>query len=108
MTLKSTVSVKKLQSQTLLAMIVANEVYRSIGADLTITSVCDSHDNSPTPTLHPTGFAFDCRTRDLRSVDIPTILAGIRSKLTLEYDVVDETGNTVKGPHIHIEFDPKK
>ncbi len=78
MTLKSTVSVVKLQPQALLAMIIANEVYRSIGADLVITAGDDS-EHMP-GSLHYLGLAFDCRTNNLRPEDIPTVLAGLRSK----------------------------
>ncbi len=105
MTLKSTVSVIKLQPQALLAMFIADQVWRSIGAELVITAGDDS-EHMP-GSLHYLGLAFDCRTNNLRSIDIPVVLAGLRSKLTLQYDVVDET-NKPGAPHIHIEFDPKK
>jgi len=70
---------------------------------LIVTSARDSH----TAGLHPEGLAFDMRTRDMEEGEASLVLARIKQILEpLGYDVVDER-KSVKGPHFHVEYDPK-
>jgi hypothetical protein len=99
MTLKFSTSIKKMSTQILLALIIANECYSKKGLEMVITSVSDSvHSNN---SLHYSGFAADLRTNNISPVIIESIVADIKLRLTKEFDVIHEID------HIHIEFDPK-
>ena len=97
--IKPGVNLAGLQPQMVLALNVADDVYRSRGHVLTITSANDSqHMDS---SLHYSGFAVDLRTKDLPPADVPEIAEAIKAQLGSQYDVIQEMD------HIHVEFDPK-
>ena len=100
MQFKSNCRFTSLQPQAVVAMIVANEVYKNIGKDLVVTSVNDS--THMKGSFHYTGMAIDLRTNVLTAAQQQSVMAELRSRLTIEYDVILEVD------HIHIEYDPKK
>lgn len=101
MKLKSTVVVKPgLSPEILLAIMVADSVFKEHGSELIITSIFDSHDDRP-KSLHHKGYAVDLRTRHLRTGEGDIIKNKIQVWLGGAYDVILEKD------HIHMEFDPK-
>ena len=105
MRLKAGVSILGVRSELVLAMQIAQEVYREleVGA-LTITSVTDSRHSRTS--LHYVGLAFDIRTRNgfdqWDSKEKHRVARALRIALQSEFDVV------VEGTHIHIEYQPKR
>ncbi len=99
MKLKKTVKLKGLQPQILIAVMVANDVYRDFGKELVITSVNDSKHSEFS--LHYSGDAIDIRTRYFTSEEKVAVHKEIKDRLTKDFDVVLEKD------HIHIEYDPK-
>ncbi len=99
MILKKSVSLKGLQPQILVAVMVANEVYKKYGKDLVITSVNDSKHGEGS--LHYKGFAIDTRIFYFPKGVAKKVRDEIASRLGDEFDVVLEKD------HIHIEYDPK-
>lgn len=98
------VRVARLKPQTLLAMIVVEQVFNLHGHGLTITSANDSEHMEGS--LHYVGKAFDCRIRDPRTgeryfADDHLVAQDIRERLRKDYDVL------VYDTHFHIEYDPK-
>lgn len=101
MRLKVGVTVNGVQPETVVAMLIAETVYQSMGYDLTITSLTDYAPGRKPNTLHTPGLAFDCRIWDIPERMLETLVAKLREALGDEFDVV------LKSDHIHIEFDPK-
>lgn len=97
--IKETVSLKGLQSQSLLAILIANDTYKEHGFDCVITSANDSEHSHGS--LHYTGAALDFRTRDIPQEQQEQITRALQSRLGREYDVVLESN------HIHVEYQPK-
>lgn len=100
MDLKDNVIPNGLKPEALLGMMICNEVYKSFGRTLTITSICDGKHS--TQSLHYTGYAFDCRTRTLTEDEKLEIADEIRSRLVRDYDVI------LEDTHIHVEYQPKR
>lgn len=99
MKLKSSVRLKGLQPQILLAVIIANDVYDRHGRELVITSVNDSRHGDDS--IHYKGNAIDIRTRYFSLDEKIAVYKEIKQQLTIDFDVVLEKD------HIHIEYDPK-
>ncbi len=99
MRLKSSVKVKDLQPQILLAVMVANDVYRQHGKELVITSCNDSRHGENS--IHYKGNAVDIRTRYFEHQEKLEVCREIQKRLIADFDVVVESN------HIHIEYDPK-
>lgn len=74
------------------------DVFRRNSYQLVITSGVDS--GHMVGSLHYTGYAEDYRTRDVHPLDLPRMVAEIRSLLGSAYDVVLEPD------HLHVEYDP--
>ena len=99
MKLKHSVKLGDLKPQTVLAMQVAAEVYREVGAEFVITSVNDS--KHMTNSLHYSGYAFDCRIWTLEEDMRQSVTNDISAALGEDFDVVLESD------HIHLEWDPQ-
>ncbi len=99
MRLKNNVRLKGLQPQILIAVMVANDVYRQHGKELVITSVNDSKHG--TNSIHYKGNAVDLRTHYFDNQERLEVYREIKSRLIVDFDVVLENN------HIHIEYDPK-
>lgn len=99
MRLKEGVSVGGMGVEALLALVIAAEVYDSMGAELVVTSVKDGKHGEAS--LHYEGKAVDLRIHNLVPLDVPKVIEKLRKRLGREYDVVLEKD------HIHVEFDPR-
>jgi hypothetical protein len=91
-----------LQLQAWIAVYVCTEVYKKYNQDFTWTCGIDSK-HMP-GSLHYVGLAID---GGLPTVSEDAIVTEIRHNLGDDYDVVEEH-SAVGGPHIHIEFQPKR
>jgi len=85
-----------MRPEILLAMMVANEVYKQYGYDFVITSVTDGKHHLTSN--HYTGNAFDCRIYHKKDKEIQ---AEIKNRLNIDYDVLLENN------HIHIQYKPR-
>ena len=99
MQLKTNVRLADLKPQCVLAIIVANDVYKLFDKELVVTSIDDSVHHAGS--LHPSGFAFDLRSSYFTSQQIQFVLAALKASLTTDFDIIFETD------HFHIEYDPK-
>ena len=100
MKLKSNkVNPKDLTPQTLLAMIIADPIYKKYGREFVATSLNDSvhRDGSK----HYTGNGVDGRTYYFTEDQKKQVVAELKTQLGLYYDIILESD------HIHIEYDPK-
>ena len=104
MRIKAGVKLALLQTQAVVALQVAEAVYRSNGLALRLTS---GNDGTHKPTsLHYSGRAVDLGTKYDTGLQYPQhvreiLVAELRAALGAEFDVVDEPD------HIHVEYDPK-
>jgi hypothetical protein len=91
-------SVIGIRPETCIALMVAENVYRSmqLDGDMIVTSITDGKHSLNS--LHYVGFAFDLRIPLERKEDYA---AELRLALTDEFDVLAE------GDHVHVEFQPK-
>jgi hypothetical protein len=99
LSLKPGVKIDKLQPQMVLALIVAHEVYRDLGAPCTVTAGNDGAHMAGS--LHYAGLALDFRTRNLLADNKELVAARLRERLTADFDVV------LEADHVHIEYQPK-
>lgn len=102
MVLKQGVNPMRLQPELLLALLVADGVWRGVGQELVVTSLNDSkHSNG---SLHYAGCAADLRTRYFTGDQVLLVADTLRDALgnCKDYDIV------VEADHIHIEYQPKK
>jgi hypothetical protein len=99
MRLKDGVSLKGVQGQTLLAIQVAESLFRDAGSELVVTSCTDG--KHMTGSLHYKGLAFDCRVWNLNPAQVQAMVITLKNALGSEFDVV------LEDDHIHVEFDPK-
>ena len=100
MKLKHNVRPQSLCPEIVLAIIVADSVYRANDAELVVTSLNDS--THSTTSLHYAGAAVDLRTRNIPGPIREVIREQIDDRLTYDYDVVLESD------HIHIEYQPRR
>lgn len=100
--LKHGVKLAGLKPQAVLAIHIAEGVFRNFGEELVVTS-CNDGKHSDT-SLHYHGFAFDARSKEL-VCDKQELLKELRARLGAEFDVLleDLGGNN---EHYHIEYDP--
>lgn len=97
---KKGVKVQGIRQELILAIIVADGVYTSIGKELVITSLLDgTHSNT---SLHYTGCGVDFRTRYFTESEAKKARDDISGRLTSDYDVLLESN------HIHVEYQPRK
>lgn len=88
-----------IQPEALLAIAVAESVYRDHGLDCVITSVCEGQHSANS--LHYKGLAVDFRTRHIPSPGQKRQICDlIAEALGSDYDVL------LEATHIHVEFDP--
>ncbi len=99
--LKPDAKARVLSPQCLLAMVVAEGIWRDADfGDCTITSISDGQHSRKSK--HWLGNAFDVRTRELpEAASIDGVAYLLRQALPEDYDVV------VESDHIHVEYDPK-
>lgn len=98
MKLKRGVKLRGLTPACLLAMMVAEGLYKENGYGLRITSICEGKHSRGS--LHYVGQAFDCGIR--LPPNAPQMLRNeLKKRLGAEFDVVLESN------HIHVEYQPK-
>jgi hypothetical protein len=98
MTLKPGVRLLGIKPEAVLALIIAESVFRDCGQECVVTSVVDgTHSRG---SIHYQGFAFDLRTSHL-AAGIATIHGQLKAKLGADFDVI------LEADHLHVEFDPK-
>lgn len=97
MQLKDDVRVQGLRPEMILAVMVAQEVWREQGLMLTLTSVIDSRHSHVS--AHYRGEAVDLRIWDL---DAPKATKALQDRLTKDYFVLLEKD------HIHLEYRPRQ
>jgi len=95
--IKPGVRVRGLSNEILLAIIIAESVFRETEQSMTLTSLTDGKHGQNS--YHYTGDAVDIRlpgdvTRD-------QVVSQLKKALGMDYDVILEID------HIHIEYDPK-
>lgn len=99
MRLKNGVKPRSLQPQVVLAILVADSIYRELGKECVVTSLNDgSHSYN---SLHWSGNAVDFRIRHLDSGQPQLVRDRLASAVGVDYDVVLESD------HIHLEYQPK-
>ena len=97
--IKRGAKVNRLQTEMILAVIVANEAYAKYETECVITEgVGGKHGRG---SRHYVGYAIDLRTRNLHESWREIVADDIRERLGEQYDVILESD------HIHVEFDPK-
>jgi hypothetical protein len=96
--IKPGVRVRGLSNEILLAIMIAESIYRETEGTMVITSLTDGQHKAGS--LHHTGEAVDLR------LPLPVtrlqVISRLKTALGAEYDVVLESD------HIHIEYDPKR
>lgn len=81
-------------------LLIVDKEFERLGFELTITCTGDG-DHSPT-SLHPWGFAFDCRTRMLSAQQKNVLYDMIEAEFkNTPFQIVEHS------THFHIEYDPK-
>ena len=98
--LKHSVIPTGIQTETLLAYVIAQQIYAKYGYDCIITSIVDGTHSRQS--LHYVGFAIDLRIRHMEEPHKEEIFKEIKKALTTDYDVV------LHSTHIHIEYQPKR
>lgn len=103
---KAGIKLANVTPQIVLALMVAERVYETIGGtDLIITSVNDGEHK--VGSLHGKGQAVDLRTQNIPDPKKRNeVYKFLRSALTPDYDVLWEFQGK-DNEHIHIEWDPK-
>jgi len=99
MRVKPGVNLTGLRPEIVLALIVAQEVYRQFSAELVITSALDGRHSATS--LHYAGQAADLRTKHVKPELAQKIADTMSERLGDHYDVIYE------GTHLHIEFQPR-
>jgi len=99
MRIKPGVRIAGLRPEMILCLHICDEVYKTYGYLMTITSAVDSKHGSGS--LHFVGAAVDLRTRDLSANHTSVIKTEMDEALGDDFDVVLEHN------HFHIEFQPK-
>lgn len=99
LSIKSGVRTHGLTTPIVLAVVVAEGVYRELGHDLVLTAGIDGKHS--TSSKHYSGNAVDLRSRILPEGVAAKAVALLKDRLGNDYDVIHETD------HIHIEHDPK-
>ena len=102
MKIKPGVRVLGLRPEILLALVVAESIYRKHGAELVLTSVVEGSHSAGS--LHYRGDAIALRTKGVGAAHV--IFAELRATLTGDYDVLFENAGGVN-EHIHLEYQPK-
>lgn len=104
LSLKAGVSVRKLQPQALLILVVAEGVWRDHGVPGCVMTSGDDPGHMEGSRHYP-GFAVDLRLVGLPEALQIQLVDTLRARLGKQYDVVREVKKGI--PHCHAEFDPK-
>lgn len=102
--IKSGVKIGGLQPEAIVGLMVAYSVFDSLGLAFRFTSGLDGKHKDTS--LHYRGKAIDCGLHHVAEALWRSIADSIAANCGPEFDVLLET-DPVKGPHIHVEWDPK-
>lgn len=101
MKLLSHVRTLGVRPETVIAMVVADSIWKKYGAEAVITSLIDSEHSRNS--LHYSGQAFDLRSRNLtKPSPLMNAVAELKEALGKDFDVVLERD------HVHVEFQPHR
>lgn len=100
MRLKPGVSLKGVQPEMVVGLLISETIFAAHGIELVVTSVTDGVHG--VNSLHKKGLAADYRSKTLPKEWIPKVAEALRDALTNEFDVVVEVD------HFHIEYDPER
>lgn len=99
MEIKKGVELLGIRPELMMGIIVADGVWRQLGKELCVTSICDSKHSRDS--LHYLGLAADLRTRYFED-------NGMEAARMLSDSLPDDFDVVVEGNHIHMEFQPKR
>ncbi len=100
MRIKEGAEINGLRAETLLAYIIADQVYTKYGIECVLTEGTGGKHGRAS--LHYVGLAIDIRTRNIESKDTQLLIAAeIRERLGDQYDVI------LEDTHCHLEHQPK-
>jgi hypothetical protein len=99
MSLKEGVTLKGLQPEILVGVMIVKDVLDKYKLDFVITAGLDGQHKEGSK--HYIGQAVDIRSRNIESKLIPTIVRECKLALGRDFDLVQED------THLHLEFDPK-
>lgn len=102
MRLKEGVNPFGIRPELMMALLVADEVWKDFGENLVVTSINDSKHSDTS--LHYAGQAADLRTRHWSPLVASDAASKLREYLggNPDYDVI------VEKTHIHLEYQPKR
>jgi len=101
---KSSVSIRALEPQLLVALLLAEQVYAAEGIECVVTSG-DDPGHKP-GSLHDVGLALDLRSKHVHPASKPRVVAALRETLVpLGFEVLFEYPGEER-EHVHVEFDP--
>lgn len=99
MIVPSFIKLRGIRPETVLAMVLVDQLYRDISVQCVITSV--NSGKHMKGSLHYEGLAFDIRIKNVPDEILSGLVTEIRNCLPSDFDVVLEKD------HLHVEFDPK-
>ncbi len=100
MHLKAGVSIAGIRAEMLVALLIAERVYNTMGYELVITSGLEGTHKEGS--LHYLGLAIDIRIRQFKfDAELQNAFKQITAALGEEFDVI------LKPHYLHIEFQPK-
>lgn len=102
MQLKPGVRLLGLRPELVVALIVADEIWRRHGADLVVTAVIDGVHKRASE--HYSGCAADLRVHGVEN--LAEAVDELQDALGGDFDVILESANTPNA-HVHLEFQPK-
>ena len=98
MILKPGVRLQGIRPEVVVALIAAQEIWKSLGVELVVTSCIDgTHSRG---SMHYSGSAVDLRSANL-GTNAVSATQRLQTALGNDYDVLLETD------HIHVEYQPK-
>lgn len=96
MEIKAGVTLRGIQPEMVVALMIMEPVFLREGVELIITSCGDSQHSKNS--RHYSGFGLDIRTRNLHKDDIPNVAAKLQTALGPEFKIIFEVN------HFHLQY----